>query len=368
VTTTDPRGTGSLRQAFAAANRRPDRSTISFARSLRGAIHLPHHGSLRATEPIRIIGRSYGVKGTDKFGKVAIEGPRFGGKLVLDGDRHGLNTELKGLFLDRVSIAGEDYSLKLSDSYLDGRRTVKARDGVTTFGGGHLAVAGSTVAGFDSGIRWPEGKAAVSDSQIRDNLGPGFLAEATDFRITSSTISGNDSVGIAAVGLGDGYYSRGQVVNSTISGNRAGPYYSGGIYGDVDVNETTIVGNRGGLGGISSGPGPGDLEIRNSIVFGNATTGSGGGDCGSDVTSQGGNLVGSPDGCAPVTTDRVGSDPLLGPLRNNGGSTPTMAIAAGSPAIGLAVPESASPHDQRGVRRDGEPDAGAFERTAGLGR
>jgi hypothetical protein len=56
---------------------------------------------------------------------------------------------------------------------------------------------------------------------------------------------------------------------------------------------------------------------------------------------------------------------MLGPLQNNGGPTMTMALLAGSPAIGHADNALAPATDQRGVtRRDlaGElTDMGAFE-------
>jgi len=56
---------------------------------------------------------------------------------------------------------------------------------------------------------------------------------------------------------------------------------------------------------------------------------------------------------------------LLGPLQNNGGPTQTMALLAGSPAIGTADNSMAPLTDQRGVTRldtTGETtDIGAFE-------
>ena len=45
-----------------------------------------------------------------------------------------------------------------------------------------------------------------------------------------------------------------------------------------------------------------------------------------------------------ATTDIVGQNPLLGPLADNGGATPTMALMPGSPALGAAdVPQRARP-------------------------
>jgi hypothetical protein len=99
-----------------------------------------------------------------------------------------------------------------------------------------------------------------------------------------------------------------------------------------------------------------------------------GGDCGSSVTvtSHGHNI--DSDGTCGLTdpTDLPNTDPMLGPLQDNGGPTWTHALQLGSPAIDAipvvdcAVAEGA---DQRGVRRplngDGLPgslcDIGAYE-------
>jgi hypothetical protein len=54
-------------------------------------------------------------------------------------------------------------------------------------------------------------------------------------------------------------------------------------------------------------------------------------------------------------------DPLLLPLSNNGGLTPTMAISAGSPAVDGGDCTSSPLVDQRGYPRDGGCDVGAFE-------
>ncbi len=114
-------------------------------------------------------------------------------------------------------------------------------------------------------------------------------------------------------------------------------------------------------------------------------------------TTAGGNLIGDNSGnpAAPNTTtfptgnpnangDKVGTagsviDPLLGPLQNNGGTTPTRALLTRSPAIDAGLnsntfdPSNSSPllFDQRGagfpriVDGDGDTvetvDIGAFE-------
>jgi hypothetical protein len=72
-------------------------------------------------------------------------------------------------------------------------------------------------------------------------------------------------------------------------------------------------------------------------------------------------------GTAPLLnlTGTVSANPLLGPLRDNGGETWTHALLAGSPAIGRGGNPLLLESDQRGApfgRVDGaQADIGAFE-------
>ena len=76
----------------------------------------------------------------------------------------------------------------------------------------------------------------------------------------------------------------------------------------------------------------------------------------------------------PTTGDQPNTDPLLGPLQNNGGFTQTHALLAGSPAIDAGDNSVGLTEDQRGYARpiDGDGDAtatidiGAFEVTANI--
>jgi hypothetical protein len=69
--------------------------------------------------------------------------------------------------------------------------------------------------------------------------------------------------------------------------------------------------------------------------------------------------------------DQINTDPVLGPLQNNGGPTYTHALLPGSPAIDAGDPKFTPPpfYDQRGSGfwrvRNGRIDVGAFEVQAG---
>jgi hypothetical protein len=55
------------------------------------------------------------------------------------------------------------------------------------------------------------------------------------------------------------------------------------------------------------------------------------------------------------------SNPKVGQLEHNGGPTETIALLSGSPAINKASHKTSKRVDQRGYKRDAEPDIGAYE-------
>jgi len=192
--------------------------------------------------------------------------------------------------------------------------------------------------------------------------------------VNNSTISGNG--GSTNFMYGGGIYNSGTVVinNSTLSGNTAGGFNGGGggaIYNDsvVKIASSTIAGNSGSPngGGIYNN---GTATLKNTIL----ATGSAGGNCYGTVTSSGYNL--SSDGTCLLSSsgDSNSTNPLLAPLRYNGGTTFTMALQNGSPAVDAGNPDGCTDDqgsvltiDQRGWPRPGKKDnggcdIGAFEK------
>jgi len=168
-----------------------------------------------------------------------------------------------------------------------------------------------------------------------------------------------------------GYCLNATVLNSTISANRNGCGFRLFLtdYNQADIRHSTIVGN--GQGGVCTDS-PRATNLYNSIVAAN------GANADADLQGYEGafnidySLIQDP-GSIPVdeTTNIVGQDPLLGPLQDNSGPTPTHALLPGSPAIDRGDPSFAPPpdFDQRGegfVRVvNGRIDMGAFEVQAG---
>ena len=138
-------------------------------------------------------------------------------------------------------------------------------------------------------------------------------------------------------------------MNSTLSGNWA-DYVAGGIYnynGALSVTSSTLNGNSAfQVGGIFS---IGPLTIG-STILNNSASGGDLGISGSAPTSLGYNLSSdSGNGVLTQPTDQVNTDPLLGPLQDNGGPTLTHAPLPGSSAIDAGKNFSGLDTDQRGT-------------------
>lgn len=237
---------------------------------------------------------------------------------------------------------------------------------------GHVAVmAGS----WDS-------YAALENLTLRAGLGTGgdFSGGVPYLFVRNAEIRGNPYTGVSTVDWGAymvfdsvtiAENERGGIFvwaccasfsNCTMSGNFDDVRNFGLRLSGTTLENCTVTGNGGtGLKVFGS-----DVRLINTIVAGNGTA-----DCGgADVNSLGHNLDG--DGSCGLDTllgDLVAVDPLLGPLRDNGGETRTHVLLDGSPAIDAGAVGTPLTVDQRGAPRpldgdsDGTPqgDIGAVE-------
>jgi hypothetical protein len=161
--------------------------------------------------------------------------------------------------------------------------------------------------------------------------------------VINSTITGNFALSYGG-GIACGYSGL-TIINSTISGNSAGAYGGGivgGSFGMMIVNSTVSGNSAATCGGVCGG-----VEIANTILNANAS-----GNIDGTVTSHGYNIS-SDDGGGHLNGpgDQINTDPLLGPLQDNGGPTLTHLPMPGSPAIDAGDPSFTRPpyHDQRGA-------------------
>lgn len=193
--------------------------------------------------------------------------------------------------------------------------------------------------------------------------GGGFY-NAGIMNVTNTTFSGNGTGTGGEGGFGVGLYNAGG------NGGNGGGIYNGAT---LTMTNVTLSGNSVGSGGSgqggagSAGVGGGirndvgTATLKNTIVA-NSTLG---GNCSGTLTNGGSNLDSAATcGFGTANGSLSNSDPLLGPLANNGGTTQTMVLLPGSPAIDRVRAIDYCPAtDQRGVSRpQGRAcDIGAYE-------
>ena len=307
VTNTNDSGPGSLRQALADAH---DGDTVEAAGI---------SGVIRLTTGELLVDKSVTINGA--------------GADVLAVDGHATSS---------VFQIGSGKTVTISD--------LTIRNGEGNFGGGILNGGGATL--------------TITDSTLSGNIGGfgGGIFNTGTLAIVNCTVSGN------AASEGAGIYNGATsiITNSTLSGNAA-PGAGGGCVnlGTLQIANSTLSDNSSGLGGGVFNIGT--LQIGNTIL----NTGDSGANIsnsGGTVTSLGYNLS-SDDGGGFLTGpgDQINTDPMLGPLQDNGGPTFTHALLPASPAIDTGDPNFTPPpfFDQRGPGFDrvvnGRIDIGSFE-------
>jgi hypothetical protein len=224
---------------------------------------------------------------------------------------------------------------------------------------------------------WFGGTATVSATAILSStstMGSGGITSAGILTVTNSTVSGNTG---AFGGIeNDGTLT---LINSTVSGNQAtNPAWGGGAVDQRPGSASTIVNSTlvsntaatASRSGIWLQAGTLTLTIQNSIVAFNNGMNNVQVD-GGTFTSLGYNLTNSGAGTPFTTTgDLINTNPLIGPLQDNSGSSWTHALLPGSPAIdripfGVNGCGTSITADQRGQPRPGTftdlCDIGAYE-------
>jgi uncharacterized delta-60 repeat protein len=265
--------------------------------------------------------------------------------------------------------------------------------------GGSMIIAatrfeGNTAQGGDGPDTWPY-TAVYGDAKggaVCNSSGTLELRESA--LINNQAIGGNG--GDPGQGLGGALYNDDQisVVNCTAAGNIAtggngtaaawwipdggasgARAYGGAICSatnsvallNVTIAANSVQGGADASGAVAPGYGAsiavagGTVTLTNSIisclptqtnVYGAVVDG------GHNISSDA-----STSFTAPGSSNSV--DPLLAPLADNGGPTPTMALLPCSPAVDAADDSAAPPTDQRGVGRPcgTHSDIGAFEQV-----
>ncbi len=257
--------------------------------------------------------------------------------------------------------------------------------GLTLAHGGGFLLSGGGLLNQSTGNVELHGCVVIGNSA---GVAGGGVYNSGRLAIVACVISANRVGGLENSRYGGGIFNAGSltVINSTIAANTVrsshqslGLERGGGICstGDLYVGNSTISGNDAALGGgggigVTGGTAiftnvtvsdnsPGGIstanaqsQLRNSIIAGNRAFSSTR-DIFGPITSLGYNLVGDGRDATIVETtgDQIGTaanplDPLLGPLQDNGGSTPTHALLPGSTAIDKGGSADGLTTDQRG--------------------
>src|SRR6184192_547620 len=335
VTNTNDSGPGSLRQALADAN---DGDTITFAVT----------GIIGLTSGELVINRN-----------ITISGP--------------------GANLLAVSRAANAAPFRIFHVMLGHAVMI---EGLTISNGSILNTFGGGIYNFESALTVISCALAGNSALGQQGSGGGIFSNrggaggAASLTITNSAFSGNAATTGGAIGNnGSSGIANLTISNSTLSGNSAS-FVGGGVddhtaSGTATVTITNSTLSENTSSNISMFKG-GMLDIGNTVLkaavsgvnleIAKLAT----------VTSRGYN-VSSDDGGGFLNGpgDQINTDPMLGPLQDNGGPTFTHALLPGSPAINTGDPNFTPPpfFDQRGpvfwrVRND-RIDSGSFEVQVG---
>ena len=346
VTTTADSGAGSLRQAITDANSNSANDEIIFASSLFT------NGTSTITLGFAALPT---IAATSGAGSLTITGPGAS-SLIISGNNGNTSRNFSIFNIaagGNLSISGLTVSgAQTTDTYSKGGAIINSG----TLNISSSVITGNSVSGSSSyggGIHNDSSAVlTISNTTISSNSSGNHAAGINNdgtITITSSTISGN-----TAANAGGGFVNNGtlSIFNSTIFGNSATNVSGGGIFNNaiLNISNTTIASNSAVSGGGIHVNG-GTLNISNTII---ANSTKGGDFSGNQSGTSTNNLItnGTLNGATTVTSAQLN----LGPLQNNGGTTSTMALGAGSVAIGAgnATISNTSPInglDQRGYSR-----------------
>ena len=232
--------------------------------------------------------------------------------------------------------------------YVEGSATLKLVN---------LQLTEGVVGSSSGGAIYNRGKVILENTTISNsrsvNVYGGAIQNDGVLIAINSTFSGNRAVyGGAILSFGDT-----TLINTTVTNNTAdGVAYAGGVYGagrSTKLINTMISGNHG----VGS-------QYHTDLLAYDLTT----------VTGSN-NLIGTANVETGLVNGRNGNrvgvlDPMVTPLGNHGGPTPTHALLTGSPAVNagtntvLASPLSVT-HDQRrfGRKAGANVDIGAAEKS-----
>jgi CSLREA domain-containing protein len=203
-----------------------------------------------------------------------------------------------------------------------------------------------------------------SDNEAADlgftNAQGGAVLANGDTDIVGTTLVGNKA-GLQSAGVHGAGSPDLSIRNSTFRDNQGTAVFTNNS--NVDLVNVTISGNAGFGLDYFSFDGTDSLSVKNSILADNSTDCQFRGTTPTDLDFAGEHNLDS-DGSCPLNGlagDLPLTDPQLGPLLPNGGTSPTLVPLVGSPVIDSGNDETCEADDQRGAMRplDGDGVGGA---------
>ena len=230
----------------------------------------------------------------------------------------GLYVSISTLTLNSCTISGNSCTGSGGGVLVTNGATVNAND--TPFSNNSSPIRGAAIASVNlSNVN-------VTRCTFTGNSGSGVMSSSLTTNITNSTISGNTGPGIDAVG------GTTTITNSTFSANTTANLFASSPGTVLNLVNTLVAGNSSCIQSSQA-----IINATNSLIQGGLSCVNG------------------------TNTNNLTSAPLLGTLGNYGGTTQTIPLLPGSPAINAGTATGAPTTDQRGIARVGNVDIGAFE-------
>ena len=328
-------GKCSLRAAIEEANACLGPNTVNVP----GGIYLLTLGQLRVTDDLTVIGEGAGNTIVDAFARSLVfsissevSSATLEGMTLRNGMGGGVHTganqtTIRNALITHNTAPGDSWGGGV-DAWKAGATTVvenseitfnkAAHAGAIKFSNNNLVLRGTTVSNnYTDDSRY----GAIVD----------WSNQPSSLVIENSTIAGNEGTGITL------FEARASITNATITGATDGA--------GIRSERNSVV------------------TVTNSILYGNSRNCESGGNIGGSIVSGGHNIEARNTCGFAAAGDLINTNPMLGPLADNGGPTRTRGLQPGSPAIDAGDDVACMASDQRGVARPSGSscDIGAYE-------
>jgi hypothetical protein len=211
----------------------------------------------------------------------------------------------------------------------------------------------------------------ATGGSAQSNGGGANYQDGRALTVEGTTFGGNalSITGVSANSGGGAIFHDGtgelSLTNSTFDGNSASPLGSGPVTGGGGLisnsssqttitNSTFFANNTSGTGGNLLGSNGASTIVPKNAIFAGGVGLSASNCAGPAIfSSVGHNLEDTtPSQCGlTASSDKVGLNPLLGPLVNNGGGALTLELLPGSPAVDAGDDSGCPTTDERGLTR-----------------